>query len=201
MSDQPNLGASSTTITASPTQDQRPAKAPVYMVFDMNQRGDSPRMHDVITRMYEDGSDPDLVTYKLFSDSGKGCPMPQDHAYKFLCDPAFKVIGPNGNRLMPIAKFDPSKPLVKLEEDEIIVKYVELSRESLFRRVKLLPGSENVRQNATVEELAAFLVNWRQKLSGMTDGERALAEMMASGKLDSMDEAGLDKMFGERKVA
>src|SRR3990167_11435934 len=139
-------------------QTQKPAKAPVYLVHDLNQHGDVPRLHDIITKMYEDGQDPYILTYKLYSDSTKGCPMPQDHAYKFLCDPAFKVIGPNGNRLMPIARFDPSKPLLELKEDEIVAKYVELSRESLFRRVKLIPGSENVRQNATVEELAAFLV-------------------------------------------
>lgn len=178
-----------------------PAKAPVYMVFDMNQRGDVPRLHDVITKMYEDGSEPEILTYRLYGDSRKGTPMPQDHAYKFLCDPAFKVIGPNGNRLMPIAKFDPSKPLTELKEDEIIAKYNELSRESLFRRVKLLPGSEVVRQNATVEELAEFMVKWRQKLAGMTDGDRTLAEMMASGKVDTIDADGLDKMFGERKAA
>lgn len=178
-----------------------PAKAPVYMVFDMNQRGDVPRLHDVITKMYEDGSEPVILTYRLYGDSRKGTPMPQDHAYKFLCDPAFKVIGPNGNRLMPIAKFDPSKPLTELKEDEIIAKYNELSRESLFRRVKLLPGSEVVRQNATVEELAEFMVKWRQKLAGMTDGDRTLAEMMASGKVDTIDADGLDKMFGERKAA
>lgn len=177
------------------------AKAPVYMVYDMNQRGDVPRLHDVITKMYEDGSEPEILTYRLYSDSSKGCAMPQDHAYKFLCDPAFKVIGPNGNRLMPIAKFDPSKPLTELKEDEIVAKYNELSRESLFRRVKLLPGSEVVRQNATVEELAEFLVKWRQKLSGMTEGDRTLAEMMASGKVDTIDQDGLDKMFGERKAA
>lgn len=194
MSDQPNSNSAG-------NQEQRPAKAPVYLVFDLNQRGEVPRLHDVITKMYEDGSEPDIVTYKLFSDSGKGCSMPQDHAYKFLCDPAFKVIGPNGNRLMPIAKFDPSKPLTELKEDEIIVKYVELSREALFRRVKLIPGSENVRQNATVEELAAFLIDWRKKLSGMTEGDRTLAEMMATGKVDTMDEAGLDKLFGDRKAA
>ncbi len=182
-------------------QDERPAKTPTYLVYDMNQRGDVPRLHDVITKMYEDGSEPDIVTYKLYSDSGKGCAMSQDHAYKFLCDPAFKVIGPNGNRLMPIAKFDPSKPLTELKEDEIVVRYIELSRESLFRRVKLIPGSENVRPNATVEELAAFLVGWRKKLAGLTDGDRRLAEMMASGKVDTMSGSEMDKLFGEREAA
>lgn len=189
-------------ITNAPKADQdRPAKAPVYLVYDMNQRGEVPRLHDVITKMYEDGGDPEIKTYHLYSDSNKGCAMLQDHAYKFLCDPAFKVIGPNGNRLMPIAKFDPSKPLTELKEDEIVAKYNELSRESLFRRVKLLPGSEVVRQNATVEELAEFLVKWRQKLAGMTEGDRTLAEMMASGKVDTIDAYGLGAMFGERKAA
>ena len=187
--------------SSTPQTNDRPAKAPVYLVYDMNQRGDLPRLHDVITKWYPDGQDPDVLTYRLFSDSAKGCAMPQDHAYKFLCDPAFKVVGPGGNRLMPIAKFDPSKPLTELKEDELVVKYAELSRESLFRRVKLLPGSETVRQNATVEELAEFLVQWRKKLSGMTEGDRTIAEMMASGKVDTMSQGEMDAMFSERKVA
>ena len=181
------------------TDPRAPVKNPGYMVFDMNQRGDVPRLHDVITRVYEDGSEADVVTYRL--QSNVGTPMPQDHAYRFLCDPAFKVIGPNGNRLMPITKFDPSQPLTNLKEDEIVVKYAELSRESLYRRVKLIPGSEDVRQGATVEELADFMVRWRKSLSGMTEGDRQLAEMMASGKIDGMDQDGLDKLFGDRKAA
>lgn len=188
--------------TAPPTQRQaQQPKAPIYTVYDLNQRGSVPRMHDVIVKWYEDGSEPDVVTYPLYSESNKGCPMPQDHAYKFLCDPAFKVIGPNGNRLMPVVKFDPSKPLTELKEDEIVVKYVELSRESLFRRVKMIPGSENMRQNATVEELSVFLVGWRKKLSGMTEGDRKLAEMIAAGKVEGMTEGELDNMLGERRAA
>jgi hypothetical protein len=29
-------------------------------------------------------------------------------------------------------------------------------------------------------------VQWRKKLTGMTDGDRKIAEMMASGKVDTM---------------
>ncbi len=181
-------------------QDDRPVKTPTYLVYDMNQRGDVPRMHDARIKTNEDGS-LEVMSYKLYSDQSKGCPMPQDHAYQFLCDPQFKVVGPNGNRLMPTEKFDPGKPLTELKDDEIVVKYIELSREALFRRVKLIPGSENVRPNATVEELSAFLIGWRKKLAGLTDGDRRLAEMMASGKVDTMSGSEMDKLFGEREAA
>ena len=178
------------------------AKAATYMVFDLNQRGDIPRRHDVIVRMYKDGSEPETMTYPLFSSSDKGCTMPMEHALKFLCDAAFKVIGPAGNRIMPIQKIDLSKPITKLENDEIVVKYQFLSRDYLFKLVKMLPGSEEVKQNATAEELAAYMVKWRESLVGMTDGERHLAEMMSGGELGGgMDSAQLDKMFGDKKAA
>ncbi len=180
------------------------AKATTYMVFDLNQRGDLPRRHDVITRMYKDGSPPETVTYPLFSSSDKGTPMPMEHALKFLCDPAFKVVHPNGNRIMPIEKQDLSKPLKVLAVDEVVVKYHHLSRDHLYKLVKMQSGSEDVKPNATVDELAEFMVAWRKSLVSMTDGERHLAEIMAQGELGgSMNEKQLDTMFpgSERKVA
>lgn len=178
------------------------AKAPVYMVFDTNQRGDLPRRHEVIIRVYPDGREPDVVTYALFSAENKPCPMPIEHAMKFLCDRAFRVISPRGDRIQPIEKQDLSKPIKVLAVDEIVVKYHDLSRESLFKRVKMLAGSEDVKQNATVDELAGFLIKWREGLKGMTDGEKAVAEMMAGGDLGGkMDDAMLGKMFGEQKAA
>ena len=180
------------------------AKSATYTVFDLNQRGDLPRRHDVIVRMYKDGSEPETVTYPLYSSSDKGCVMPMEHALKFLCDPAFKVVGPTGNRIMPIEKIDLSKPLKALAVDEIVVKYQYLARDYLFKLVKMLPGSEEVKQNATADELAAYMVKWRESLVGMTDGEKHLAEMMAKGELGGgMDAKMLDTMFpgGDRKVA
>lgn len=185
-----------------PAQSATKTSASAYTVFDLNQRGDLPRRHDVIVRMYKDGSEPETVTYSLFSSSDKGATMPMEHALKFLCDPAFKVIGPTGNRIMPIEKIDLSKPLKTLAADEVVVKYQYLSRDYLYKLVKMLPGSEEVKQNATSDELAAHMVKWRQSLVGMTDGERHLAEMMSGGELGGgMDQAQLDKMFGDKKAA
>jgi len=178
------------------------AKAGTYTVFDLNQRGDLPRRHDVIVRMYKDGSEPETIPYLLFSN--KGCTMPMEHAYVFLSDPAFKVVGPTGIRIPWIQKMDLSKPLKALAVDEVVVKYQYLARDYLFKLVKMLPGSEDVKQNATSDELAAHMVKWRQSLVGMTDGERHLAEMMGQGELGGgMDAKMLDSMFpgSDRKVA
>jgi hypothetical protein len=184
-------------------QEQQKPRSNTYTVFDLNQRGEKPRSHDIIVKMYKDGQEPDIVSYPLWSDSLKGCPMPMEHALKFLCDPAFKVVSPNGNRIRPIEKIDFSKPLKTLGVDEVVVKYEFLARDYLFKLVKLQPGSEDVKPNATAEELAAFMVKWRQSLVGMTDGERALAEMMGQGELGGgMTSEQLEKMFpGEQRKA
>ena len=102
---------------------------------------------------------------------------------------------------MPIERIDLSKPLKALAVDEVVVKYTDLSREYLFKIVKMAPGSEEVPKNATVDELAAFMVAWRQSLVGMTDGERHVAELLAAGGMDGMTAEMTDKMFGERKAA
>lgn len=162
-------------------------EAVFYHVYDQNQRGKEPRKHDVIIKLEKavDGTvtNVDYVTYDLYSD--KPCKMQMEHALKFLCDPAFKVVNTDGNRVEPVAKFDPSKPITKLADDEIVCKNVELSHESLLRRVKVLPGSEAVSANSTIEELAAFLTAWNRSKRGLSDGERALAEKIASGDLTS----------------
>lgn len=179
------------------------AGAAKYTVFDLNQRGDLPRRHDIITRMYKD-AEPDIITYPLFASSDKGCVMPMEHALKFLCDPAFKVIGPTGNRIMPIEKPDFSKVPKALGPDEVVVKYQNLSRDYLFKLVKMLPGSEDVKQNATADELAAHMVEWRKSLVGMTDAEKHLAELMTQGEMSgAMDAKQLEAMFPSqnRKVA
>lgn len=169
-----------------------------YQVFDTNQRGEKPRKHDVIVKLYEDGQ-PDIKTYDLYSD--KPCEMPMEHAMRFLVDAAFKVITPAGKRIMPVPKLDLSKPITRLADDEIVVKYDELSNEALYRRVKILPGSEDILGDDRVA-LVAFMVTYRQKLKGMTEGERTLSTMMAQGTLDgAMDDKSLETMFPKQKMA
>jgi hypothetical protein len=187
----------------SEAQNKQEAKAAPkpYMVWDKNQRGEKPRIHEVIVKAYPDGREPDTMSYQLYSEEAKGCPMPMDHAMKFLTDPAFIVRHPNGNRIMPVEKLDLHRPLHTLAEDELVVKYDELSREALLRRVKVLPGSEDIRENAKHEELVAFMVRWRQSLKGKTEGERALAEKMGAAGFDGMNDEQLENMFPSRKAA
>jgi hypothetical protein len=127
--------------------------------------------------------------------------MPMEHAMKFLSDAAFIVQAPSGNRIMPVAKLDLSKPIQVLAEDEIVVKYEELSKESLMRRVKVLPGSEDIKESAKLEELVAFMVNWRRRMRGMTDGDKVLAEKMAAAGQDAMTAEQLENMFPARRAA
>ncbi len=186
------------------TQPGERPKPNVWMVYDLNQRGDKPRLHDIPVKLYTDGSDPDIVTYKLYRDDEHGCPMPMEHAMKFLCDASFKVVSPTGNRVKPIERIDYSRPISKLGPDEVVVKYEYLSRDYLFKLVKMTPGSEEVKQNATSEELAAFMTKWRNSLVGMTDAEKNLAEMMAKGELGgAMPTEQLETMFpgNARKAA
>lgn len=188
----------------SETDTKLPTAKAQYQVFDSLQRGDKPRRHDVITKFYpkdESGyqPEPETVSYDLFSD--KPTLMPIAHAMKFLVDPGFRVLKPDGSRLMPVAKTDLSKPITNLKDDEIVVNYGELSKDALFRRVKVLPGSEDIAENAKHSDLVEFMVTWRKSLRGMTQGERVLAEKMAGGELGgAMTPEQLGTMFGDNKA-
>jgi hypothetical protein len=197
----PEQNASTTPPAETNAGEIAAAAKKMYKVWDKNQRGEKARVHDVIVKMYDDGREPDLVSYQLFSDTNKACLMPMEHAMKFLSDAAFIVQAPSGNRIMPVAKLDLSKPIQVLAEDEIVVKYEELSKESLMRRVKVLPGSEDIKESAKLEELVAFMVNWRRRMRGMTDGDKVLAEKMAAAGQDAMTAEQLENMFPARRAA
>lgn len=156
-----------------------------FKVYDMNQRGEKPRRHEVITKLEKatDGTVTGAETVSYDLSSHTACEMPMEHALKFLCDAAFKVINTDGNRVMPVPKFDVSKPITHLEDDEIVCKIAEMSREALMHRVKVLPGSEEVRGDAKAAELVEFLVSWNRAKKGLSDGERAVADMIAKGDL------------------
>ena len=183
------------------TQEEPTAKMNhFFKVYDMNQRGKEPRKHEVIIKLEKatDGTvtGAETVSYDLYSD--KACEMPMEHALKFLCDAAFKVVNTDGNRVPPVRKFDISKPITHLADDEIVCNIAELSRDSLMRRVKVLPGSEEVRGDAKQPELVAFLVSWNKAKKGLTDGERAVADMIAKGDLlaDALPPDMAEKLMG-----
>jgi hypothetical protein len=102
---------------------------------------------------------------------------------------------------MPVAKLDVSKPISKLAEDEVVAKYDELSTEALYRRVKILPGSEGI-EEIDRDKMVAFMVTWRRQRQGMSSGERELATMMAQGQLDgALSDSELETMFPKQKLA
>ena len=185
--------------------DTRETRKPqMFKVLDMNQFGPLPRRHEIITKMYpkEEGIPPETITYELWRDSSKACEMPLDHAMKFLKEPAFHVFGPDGRRIEPITQIDPSKPLSQLADHEVIANLNELSRDALFRRVKVIPGSEGIGANAKAEELVAFLIDWKKRQKKMSQGEAALADMMTNGQLGGgMTPEMLSTMFPQRRAA
>ena len=67
-----------------------------------------------------------------------------------------------------------------------------------MRRVKVLPGSEEVRGDAKQPELVAFLVSWNKAKKGLTDGERAVADLIARGDLlaDALPPDMAEKLMG-----
>ena len=170
----------------------------LYQVFDQNQRGDKAREHQVIVKVYETG-EAETKTYPLWSE--KPTLMPVNHAMQLLVDPAFKVLNPAGKRIQPVKKLDLSKPITVLADDEIVAKYEELSNDSLYRNVKLLPGTELISETDR-EAMVAFLIGWRKSKKGVTEGQQAIAAMAAQGGLDGqVSEAQLEQMFPKQKAA
>lgn len=169
-------------------------------VFDMNHKGGEtlPRVHDVVIRVDRDETDGRIThvetqSYALRRD--KPCQMPLEHAFKFLVDPAFVVKGPNGNRIMPVAKHDESKPLSALKDDELVVNIDELSDEALLRRVKVLPGSEGIAANATHAELVIWLKAWKKSLKAAGAGALEFAERLKAAGFDDMPPSMLEKLL------
>ena len=177
--------------------EKKDQKQETYQVFDMNARDGQERSHDVIVKTYDDGKEPDVVTYKLGRD--KGTEMPQEHAMRFLIDPAFRVVRANGERVSPPPKYDHTLPL-KVELDETIAKFEELNKTALYKRVKLLPGSEKLTIQSGNQELVTFLIENRKKqLRGnMSEAERKFYELAATGDLGgAASPTQVNRMFGD----
>lgn len=118
-------------------------------VYDMNQRGAAPRVHEI-----------GEVSYPLFRE--KPCLMPVEHAVFFLRDPAFKVVNADGvqqTSLPSETNADGKKRAPELEPNETIAKFEELLKPALLARAKIRPGGEALTDDASRDELIAFLMN------------------------------------------
>lgn len=175
---------------------KKEAKAEVYKVFDAK-AGDKGRTHEIIVKKYTDGREPEIKPYTLFAHTA--VEMPADHAMKFLIDPTFRVERSNGQRITPPPKYDPSLPLT-VGEDQTIANFDELSKTALYKRAKLIAGSENLTVNSSIDELVDFLKAQRRKTmrGDLTDRERELLEKLTVGELDGqLGGAAVSKLFGE----
>ena len=186
-------------MAANPAQEgKKEEKQPMYRVYDMTAKDGEVRKHEIIVKQYPDGREPDLKTYGLKSDSPTE--MPVDHAMKFLVDPAFKVERANGERITPPPKYDPSLPL-SVGLDQTIANFDELSKAALYKRCKVLAGSDDININSPVNAMCDFLIAHRRKQvqGNLSDAEQALLARMQGGELGGqVGEAELNKMFGEK---
>jgi hypothetical protein len=177
---------------ATTTETPKPA---MYYVLDSLARHDVPRQHEIIIRTYDDGREPDTVTYQLLSQ-GNGTEMPMEHAMKFLSDKAFIVKNPLGDRIMPPASVEGGLGGMVLEPDQTVAFYNELSRPALFKRCKVLPGGERISVDDSTATMIEFLMAWEEhKKSPTGEDTELLAKLTAGGLGGAADKGTLDKMF------
>lgn len=118
-----------------------------WLVFDLNQRGDAPRVHDAAGR-----------PYPLWSH--RGTPIPIAAAVVFLRDPAFRVLDEAGVEQTPLPdaeNLDAAKRRPNLEPGETIAKFEELTQTALLARAALRPGGQVFNAKTKREALIGWL--------------------------------------------
>ncbi len=156
-------------------------------VFDLNQTGDGPRKHDVVIRSDRDGRVLETKTYELWRI--KGTVMPIDHGIKFLKDASFKVETMTGIPLTPLRESQTNNNAVKLADDEVVATYTELTEEALYKRCKVMAGSEELDGNSGRDAMIQFMR--RRRGMQISEGRDPGAEALASkgiGEAMSADE-------------
>lgn len=120
----------------------------LFTVYDLNARGEMRRSHEA----------PDGTPYAL--NASKGTLMPEAHALVFLKDPAFKVVHPDGRVLPPLPQSAMLREVdvQKLEPDETVAQYAELTTEALLARAVNRPGGHNFTGATSREALVSFLI-------------------------------------------
>ncbi len=167
-------------------------KPQLYNVRDRAAKGGKGREHEVIIQRFADGSDPLTKSYILHAE--QDCPMPMDHALLFLKDPMFQVYNPKGELMAPVIVAQRGSKEWDLPDDQCIANLNELSKMSLFKRCKVLVGSEHLTVESSVPDLIEFLTSQRRKdrRGTLSDAEIEMAnkaggaEVMAGSDLATM---------------
>lgn len=142
------------------------AKPGVLYVRDSNAKPNKVRQHRIITAMHtaDDGETVVVDDYQLYNlSSSIKCEMPEAHALQFLKDESFIVTDSNGVRIKPVIKKDTDVGKIVLADDELIAKYDELTQESLYKRCKIIPGTDHIKKNTKKADLVECLMSHEVK--------------------------------------
>lgn len=153
-------------------------------VLDMNAPLDTKRIHEIIVRKVGDH----VETKKYSLSSSEATVMPLDHAMMFLKDSAFVVSTMDGEIIQPVPVRDESLPAtLKLQPGEVVATLYELSMEALFKRVKIVAGSQHIGADASREDMITFLMNSKAIKVGVARGSEGLAPEMSADELNLLD--------------
>ena len=157
-------------------QQQTEAKAGQWSVRDRNARG-RPRTHEPVQG----------TTYELYAE--KFTPMPQAHAVVFLGDESFDVRNSDNEDVASLPKPPDAHDLgeFRLNPGQVVANLQELSRDSLLVRAQRLPGGEQFKANAKIEDLIAFLLQ---------EPEAQMAALREDDGTEDMSDEDAAKMLG-----
>ena len=159
-------------------------KNDLWTVLDTNAKT-SPRLHEIPIKMDDAGEVILTKPYRL--DAEVPTQMEENHAMFFLKDQAFIVRNPKGEHIRPVVKREGGMGGFRLGENEVIAQYDELSKEALFKRCKILVGSDHIKETRTPkEEMIAFLKERANPARGRSPGSESVIGEMAAKDLDSL---------------
>lgn len=152
-----------------------------YMVTDSNAKA-GPRKHEIPVVTGTDGEVLQTKTYELKSEVPTE--MPESHAMFFLRDPSFHVFDEAGNIVKPVPVIDGGMGGFALAEDQLIATYDELAKESLYRRCKVIAGSDSITAKSKPEEMIAFLKARAKPAAGRGRGSELAIGEASKAELD-----------------
>jgi hypothetical protein len=135
--------------------------------------------------------------YALSAYESEPCEVPMEHAVFFLKETQFIVKTLDGIRLMPTRPTTSTRG-IKLEKNETIATYAELTTESLLRRAKSLPNGLINTIKTPREQLISFIMAGGQthELVEDTDGGKSRSGVEAEMD-DDGDPTFADKVLGQ----
>jgi hypothetical protein len=164
---------------------QTNTESKMWGVIDLNAiKG--PRHHEIPIKTGMSGEVLMTRTYKLESD--KPLPMEPEHAMFFLKDPSFVVVNQAGEIVTPVpVNKEGGIGGFQLGENEVIASYDEVSKEALYKRCKIIPGSEHIKETRTPkEEMIAFLKGKAKPPVGVSRGSEGLGVELDPRVIDSL---------------